>query len=199
MANTGNSSGGSCGIGGEAPFSERPMVAERGQHSKPGTACLFKLRLPMPIPERRRRWRPDSQNDQRRRHLVAQRAERPKLFMAFHSPTRIMERFPASVGAGTGIILRTTDGGNNWVSRRITHSARRERFLRPCPSAMQTPGRLSATLASSSNHRWRHPVEQSAKTVTFNFLYGVSFTDANTGTVVVYENPDGMILRTTTR
>ena len=29
------------------------------------------------------------------------------------------------------------------------------------------------------------------------FLYGVSFTDANTGTVVGYENPDGMILRTT--
>ena len=33
--------------------------------------------------------------------------------------------------------------------------------------------------------------------VTFNYLYGVSFTDANTGTAVGYENPDGMILRTT--
>ena len=37
----------------------------------------------------------------------------------------------------------------------------------------------------------------SQPTVTFNFLYGVSFTDANTGTAVGYENPDGMILRTT--
>src|SRR5436190_15911728 len=37
----------------------------------------------------------------------------------------------------------------------------------------------------------------SQPTVTFNYLYGVSFTDANTGTAVGYENPDGMILRTT--
>ena len=37
----------------------------------------------------------------------------------------------------------------------------------------------------------------SQPSVTFNYLYGVSFTDANTGTAVGYENPDGTILRTT--
>src|SRR5439155_27233109 len=33
--------------------------------------------------------------------------------------------------------------------------------------------------------------------VTFNYLYGVSFTDPDRGTAVGYENPDGRILRTT--
>jgi hypothetical protein len=37
----------------------------------------------------------------------------------------------------------------------------------------------------------------SQPTVTFNYLYGVSFTDSNTGTAVGYQNPDAMILRTT--
>jgi photosystem II stability/assembly factor-like uncharacterized protein len=96
---------------------------------------------------------------------------------------------------GTGIILRTTDGGNNWV----------EQTNYSLPQAANAFYAVSFTDANTGTivgdagillqttdggMQWN-----SQPTVTFNYLYGVSFTDANTGTAVGYQNPDAMILR----
>ena len=93
---------------------------------------------------------------------------------------------------GTGIILRTTDGGNNWIeqtSYSLPQGA--TAFYGKWTSAMQIReclvGEQGIVLQTTNGgEQWA-----SQPSVTFNYLYGVSFTDANTGTAVGYENPDG--------
>jgi len=170
--------GGSCGIGGESTILRTTDGGERGPTTgKPGNGLSFKLRLPMPIPERLSAMEADSQNDQRRRHLVGlKRAERQNSLWRFIHRHEIMERFPASSWRD-GIILRTTDGGNNWVeqtnyslpqganaSSRVLHRCKHGTIVRNAGIILQP--------------RWRHPVEQSAN-CHLNFLYGVSFTMRN--------------------
>ena len=83
------------------------------------------------------------------------------------------------------------------LSKRRTHFLKVRTVSSQCPSADANTGMIvgeAGIILQTTNggEQWN-----GQPTVTFNYLYGVSFTDANTGTAVGYENPDGMILRTT--
>jgi photosystem II stability/assembly factor-like uncharacterized protein len=98
---------------------------------------------------------------------------------------------------GTGVILRTTDGGNNWVeqtSYSLPQGANSFYAVSFTDASNGTIVGEAGIILQTTNggEQWN-----SQPTVTFNYLYGVSFSDPNTGTAVGYENPDGMILRTT--
>src|SRR5437868_2471566 len=79
----------------------------------------------------------------------------PKLFMAFPSPTRIMERFAASSWAGPASFSEQQTVETTGLNRPITRFHKAPTLSTPCPSPMRTPGRLSATLASF----FRQPME----------------------------------------
>jgi photosystem II stability/assembly factor-like uncharacterized protein len=97
----------------------------------------------------------------------------------------------------TGIILRTTDGGSNWVEQTNYSLPQGANSFYAVSFTDANTGTIvgdAGIILQTTNggEQWN-----SQPTVTFNYSYGVSFTDANTGTAVGYENPDGMILRTT--
>ncbi len=89
---------------------------------------------------------------------------------------------------GTGIILRTTDGGNNWVeqtSYSLPQGA--SSFFAVSFSDANTGtivGEAGIVLQTANGgQQW-----SSQPSVTFNYLHGVSFTDANTGSRSIWRD-----------
>ena len=89
-----------------------------------------------------------------------------------------------------GIILRTTDGGNNWVQQT---SGTTDCFM-PSTSAMKIMASLSASSTEKLSGQPMADKTGLLRDSQTSGLLGVYFTDANTGTVV---GNDGVILRTT--
>ena len=199
-ANTGTAVGGSCGIGGESTILR---TTDGGgtwiNQANPGTSLPFQsFAYRCQYRNRCRRRRPDSQNDQRRRYLVARKqAERPKLFMAFRSLTRITERFPVSSWAGPASFSERPMVETTGLSRQITRCLKEPTLFTPYLSPIRTRALLSATLGSS----FKQPMEAPSGTVSqlplSIFCTAFRLPMRTRELSVGYENPDGMILRTT--
>src|SRR4030095_6438705 len=88
---------------------------------------------------------------------------------------------------GTGIILRTTDGGDSWVeqtSYSLPQGANSFFAVSFTDANMGTIVGEAGIILQTTNggKQWN-----SQPTVTFNYLYGALLSDANTGTTARYE------------
>ena len=198
--NTGTAVGGSCAINGESTI---VRTTDGGNtwitQANPGTVCLFEVSftdantgtavgdggLILRTTNGGDTWSPQTSGTTKTLYGVSFTDTNNGTISGFEL-------------GGTGIILRTTDGGSNWVEQtNYSLPQGANGFLRRILHRCEHGDYCRRRWHHSSDNQWRQSNGTANRLLTFNFLYGVSFTDANTGTAVGYENPDGMILRTT--
>ena len=156
-----------------------------------GRSSFSMSRLPTRTTERPWVIRAEFENNRRRKQLGTQTSGTTKTLYGVSFTDGTTEQLSASssvrqVSSSEQQTVETTG-----LSKRRTHFLKVRTVSLQCPSRDANTGMIVGEAGiifqtTNGGAQW-----SSQPTVTFNYLYGVSFTDVNTGTAVGYENPDG--------